>query len=60
MKDLKSKVRLSILLDLIAMLVIGIVGVVIASSAAAIIAGALELLITVDIIAAAKYLKKLK
>jgi hypothetical protein len=60
MKDLKSKVRLSILLDLIAMLVIGIVGVVIASSAAAIIAGALELLITIDIIAAAKYLKKLK
>ncbi len=60
MKDVKSKVRLAILLDLIAMLVIGIVGVVIGNVSIAIILSMLELILAIDAIAASRFLKKLK
>lgn len=57
---MKKKLELSMILDFLAMLIIAVIAFMIGSSAAIIIAVLLEALITIDLIAAYKFYKRIK
>lgn len=57
---MKKKLELSIILDFLAMLIIAVIAFMIGSSSAIIIAVLLESLITVDLVAAYKFYKRIK
>ena len=57
---MKGKIRTAIIADLLVMLVIGIIGVVITDISIRMILLLFEMVFAVDVIAACKFLKKLK
>lgn len=57
---MKKKLELSIILDFLAMLIIAVIAFMVGSSSAIIIAVLLESLITVDLVAAYKFYKRIK